>query len=110
MLGPPARPVPKTLGQQPISIRDEHACPYADEDGECGCCVDDRTIECVAEYASTCDGCAELTMHDTMWMDPETHLGYCEGCVKQAVRHMFNQKPGKQATTGCLQKKKKYLE
>jgi hypothetical protein len=39
-------------------------------------------MEAVNEYASTCDGCAELTMHEEMWMDPKTQLGYCEKCVK----------------------------
>lgn len=37
-----------------------------------------RFIEAVAEYASTCDGCGELTMHEAMTMNVKTQLGYCE--------------------------------
>lgn len=49
-------------------------------------CYDDeeilgRYMEVVNEYASTCDGCAELTMHELMTMDEKTQLGYCEKCV-----------------------------
>lgn len=68
----------------------QHSCPYADEDGDCDCCVDGRALECVNEYASTCDGCGELTMHDSMWMDPYTQLGYCEDCTTKAARAMFD--------------------
>lgn len=50
-------------------------------------CPDDdacygRTMEVVCQYASTCDGCGEMTMHDMMEMDEETQLGYCESCVR----------------------------
>jgi len=49
-----------------------------DENEICG-----RYMEAVNEYASTCDGCYELTMHDMMTMDKETQLRYCEECNKE---------------------------
>jgi len=49
---------------------------------ECDDCVDGRYIGAVSEYASTCDGCGELTSHEEMTMDEETQLGYCEKCSK----------------------------
>lgn len=64
-------------------------CEYDDcvlyESGkeECDDCVDGRFIGAVCEYASTCDGCGELTSHDLMTMDEETQLGYCEKCATQ---------------------------
>jgi hypothetical protein len=66
-------------------------CPYKDcwlwEQGrkkdECDNCVDGRDIELVSEYASTCDGCGELTSHVEIVMDNETQLGYCEECAKK---------------------------
>jgi hypothetical protein len=48
---------------------------------ECDDCVDGRFIGAVCEYASTCDGCGDLTMHEEMHMDEETQLGYCEKCM-----------------------------
>ena len=45
---------------------------------DCDTCIDGRDIEVVAEYASTCDGCCELTLHEAMYMDEQTQLGYCE--------------------------------
>lgn len=50
---------------------------------ECDDCVDGRFIGDVSEYASTCDGCGELTSHNSMIMDEETQLGYCERCAKE---------------------------
>jgi len=47
--------------------------------------VDGRWIDAVAEYASTCDGCSELTMHDSMEMDHETQFGFCERCMKNGT-------------------------
>ena len=41
-----------------------------------------RTLEVVNQYASTCDGCGELTMHEAMKMDEKTQLGYCEKCME----------------------------
>lgn len=50
---------------------------------ECDDCVDGRLIEVVSEYASTCDGCGELTHHNLLIMDEETQLGYCAKCAKE---------------------------
>lgn len=50
---------------------------------ECDDCVDGRFIGAVCEYASTCDGCGELTHHDLMTADEETQLGYCYGCARK---------------------------
>lgn len=61
----------------------EKCCPTCDEES----CQDGRTLECVNQYASTCDGCAELTNHEEMEMememDKETQLGYCPKCVEE---------------------------
>lgn len=54
---------------------DNVECP--DYESVCG-----RWIEAVNEYASTCDGCSELTMHKEMTMDKKTQLGYCKKCQK----------------------------
>lgn len=59
-------------------------CPEAEPNGNCDRCdtIDGRFIGAVNEYASTCDGpCAELTMHESLAMDPVTQLGYCEECI-----------------------------
>ncbi len=61
---------------------DEEECP--DDDAVYG-----RTLEVVNEYASTCDGCAELTMHEMMTMDEETQLGYCEDCQAKIENNSF---------------------
>lgn len=42
---------------------------------------DGRWIEAVNCYASSCDGCGELTSHDEMTMDEKTQLGYCWECM-----------------------------
>jgi len=49
----------------------------SDEEEICG-----RYTEAVNEYASTCDGCQELTHHAEMTMDEITQLGYCPECQK----------------------------
>jgi len=49
----------------------------------CDLCVDGRDIEIASEYASTCDGCQEVTHHELLTMDMKTQLGYCSQCVKQ---------------------------
>ena len=54
--------------------------PGIDEDS-CDDCIDGRFTDEVNIYASTCDGCGELTSHEEMRMDKETQLGYCEICV-----------------------------
>lgn len=65
--------------EYPISEHiDEKPCP--DDLAICG-----RTLEVVNEYASTCDGCSELTHHDLMVMDSKTQLGYCEMCIERGV-------------------------
>ena len=48
-------------------------------------CICGRYMEVVNEYASTCDGCQELTMHEMMTMDRETQLGYCGDCVDEYI-------------------------
>ena len=57
----------------------EKHCPTCDHEE----CQDGRILECVNVYASTCDGCADLTHHEEMWMDEETQLGYCPTCIKE---------------------------
>lgn len=52
---------------------------------ECDACVDGRDMQVVSEYASTCDGCQELTSHDLMVMDKNTQLGYCEECKSKIL-------------------------
>jgi hypothetical protein len=47
--------------------------------------VDGRWVDAVNEYASTCDGCGELEMHEHMAMDPDTQLGYCPACVAKGL-------------------------
>ncbi len=54
--------------------------------------IDGRYLPAVNCYASTCDGCGELTMHETMWMDIRTQLGYCPRCTPGAMREA-NYKP-----------------
>jgi len=73
----------------------ETRCPNAEPNGNCDVCgtIDGRWMEAVSEYASTCDGCAELTHHSHLTMDPETQLGYCDNCIpKQApdIRKRLN--------------------
>lgn len=60
-------------------------CPQAEKNGNCDHCgtIDGRWMEAVNEYASTCDGCSKLAMHDGMVMDVKTQLGYCEKCVEK---------------------------
>ena len=64
-------------------------CPLSEHiDGQE--CVDEkeicgRNMEVVNEYASTCDGCAELEMHEFLTMDSETQLGYCPNCVDEYI-------------------------
>ena len=59
-------------------------CEECEPNGNCERCesIDGRWIEVVCEYASTCDGCGELTMHELMKMDMDTELGYCDLCVR----------------------------
>lgn len=63
-----------------------YECPECHGEGDCDYCdsIDGRWIEAVNEYASTCDGCGELTHHDYQLFDPsvwpEVQLSYCEEC------------------------------
>jgi len=45
--------------------------------------IDGRWIEAVSEYASSCDGCGELTLHELMIADEKTQLGYCASCARK---------------------------
>ena len=54
-------------------------------------CILGRYMEVVNNYASTCDGCQELTMHEDMMMDEETQLGYCEDCVDEYIVNNINE-------------------
>ena len=60
-----------------------HRCSDCQPDGFCETCdtFEGRWIEAINEYASTCDGCAELTHHDLQRIDPDDgQKGYCENC------------------------------
>lgn len=63
-----------------------HCCECCQDITEEECNCDDycegRFIGEVCAYASTCDWCHELTMHENMEMDLRTQLGYCEECQK----------------------------
>jgi len=59
----------------------EEHCNTCDSDT----CCDGRTLEAVNQYASTCDGCGELTMHEDLAMDDDTQLGYCYECMKEKL-------------------------
>ena len=53
-------------------------------------CIDEleicgRNMEVVNCYASTCDGCAELTMHKMMTMNSDTQLRYCDDCIDEYI-------------------------
>lgn len=42
-----------------------------------------RRIDCICDYASSCDGCGELTHHDCMACEDDEEgqpLGYCIKC------------------------------
>lgn len=54
-------------------------------------CILGRYMEVVNEYASTCDGCGELTLHDCMTMDEKTQLGYCSDCVDEYIKKNLNE-------------------
>ena len=49
-------------------------------------CICGRYMEVVNEYASTCDGCSELTHHGEMTMDMKTQLGYCPDCIDEYIK------------------------
>ena len=58
-------------------------CEECRSNGDCDPCltIDGRSVSAVCEYASTCDRCGNLTMHEAMRMDRLTQLGYCARCV-----------------------------
>lgn len=58
-------------------------------DGDCDACdtIDGRWMNAIAEYAQTCDGCANLTMNENLTMDQNTHLSYCRKCERQRDGH-----------------------
>jgi len=64
---------------------DETRCVSCEPSGICEACdtIDGRVTDIVNEYASTCDGCAKLKLHEEMSMDPVTQLGYCAECVSE---------------------------
>src|SRR5690349_16948001 len=70
----------------------ETRCAACEPNGNCDKCdtIDGRFMEAVNEYASTCDWCSELTMHESMVMDSETQLGYCEECVPKLPDEIRN--------------------
>ena len=54
----------------------------ASDECDCDDVCEGRYIPAVCEYASTCDGCCELTHHENLTMDLRTQLGYCEECMQ----------------------------
>lgn len=62
---------------------DNQRCKFCEVNGNCEACdsINGRNMEVVS--ASTCDECAELTMHELMVMDSVTQLGYCPPCAQK---------------------------
>ena len=60
-------------------------CRRCKPNGDCDFCdtIDGVDMEVVNNYASTCDGCYDLTMHVDMEMEQETQFGYCPSCAKK---------------------------
>ena len=63
-------------------------CENAETNGNCDYCrtMDGRGIEEINCYASTCDCCGELTMHEEMEMNEENQLGTCEVCIAKGLK------------------------
>lgn len=63
-------------------------CKDAETNGNCDICetVDGRYVEAVNEYASTCDVCGNLAMHEAMTMNKENQLGTCEKCTSKGLK------------------------
>lgn len=59
-------------------------CEHCRPNGDCDYCdsIEGRWIEAVAEYATSCDGCGDLTHHSLQRIpaDSDDQLGYCENC------------------------------
>ncbi len=58
-------------------------CEKCKPSGFCDYCdtMYGRWLPAVNEYASSCDDCGEMTMHESMVMDKKTQLGYCISCA-----------------------------
>ena len=68
---------------------ESYHCAECEPNGNCEECgsIDGRLMEIVNEYASSCDGCGELTKHDSFELvDEQTHLGLCWQCVQNGKR------------------------
>lgn len=65
----------------------ETHCSDCNPNGVCDTCdtIDGRYTESLSDYASTCDECGNLTPHESMVVDPETQLGYCERCFNSRI-------------------------
>ena len=66
---------------------------------DCDDCCDGRYLEEVFIYASTCDRCHNLTLHELMTMDEETELGYCKKCAKEINKEVAMDKWKKETPT-----------
>ena len=66
---------------------DNTHCEDCEENGNCDRCdtIDGRWVEAVSEYASSCDGCGELTHHCQFYNVSETGLGVCRLCFENGV-------------------------
>ena len=66
-------------------------CKDCDLDGFCESCgglsllFEGRDVECISQYALTCDGCHELKHIYHLIEDPKTNLGYCEKCWLERI-------------------------
>ena len=62
-------------------------CPHCEPNGDCEPCgtIDGRFMEVVNQYASTCDWCGEMAMHEDMNMHEKTQLGICGDCRKKGL-------------------------
>lgn len=73
-----------SMGNETLSKERRDWLGYpSEEDGEDE--IDGRWIDAVAEYASSCDGCCELTSHEEMEMDNDTQLGFCKECMRDGI-------------------------
>ena len=79
-----------------VECLDDQHCTHCEPNGNCDVCdtIDGRYIECVNEYASTCDRCAKLTHHDHLTIDLATELGYCDDCIPLLPKEIRNNLEG----------------
>jgi hypothetical protein len=63
-------------------------CEDVETNGNCDSCrtMDGRGIEEINCYASTCDACGELTMHEELEMNEENQLGTCPECLAKGLK------------------------